>query len=53
MWTDADRRLGAIIETTKRLEREKEKEKTYQKSEQHFKLTLEKLWPSKSKEHQN
>jgi hypothetical protein len=50
MWPESDRRLG---ETIKALERERELEKKMKLKEQaedHFKKTLDKIWPLTSNE---
>ena len=46
----SDRRLGNLISILDRFEKEKEQKKIEERSQQHFQLTLEKLWPLKSSE---
>lgn len=50
LWLSADRRLGKMIDKLDKSISSLQKERIYNRAEQNWKQTLDKLWPLKSKE---
>ena len=53
MWSSTDRRVGEVIKLIERRQEDDRKEKLEKQAKEHFKKTLEKLWPLTSNEKPN